>query len=227
MNFLVQPMPPSTDYMLHFPGFNEIWCDLISYEVPNVKISELCCSCQKERHGFSSGPSSILLSINFSIFSSYFWGNLVTDWNRQLFFLLPNADISTIHRGVGKLRNSCISLTRYENDMYLVLRALCWWLRGLRDSFSLLSSIDGNAKDPSKGKSHRTRILFTFLLVFDSLMYFIFRLPGQLQNEKFWNQFSCWLGGHLNFLEISSGSNKLGNPLCKVFVFVIPSVALA
>ena len=48
MNFLVQPMPPSTDYLLHFPGFNEIWCDLTSYEVPNVKISELCCSCQKE-----------------------------------------------------------------------------------------------------------------------------------------------------------------------------------
>ena len=72
MNFLVQPMPPSTDYMLHFPGFNEIWCDLTSYEVPNVMISELCCSCQKERHGFSSGPSSILLSINFSIFSCVF-----------------------------------------------------------------------------------------------------------------------------------------------------------
>ena len=129
MNFLVQPMPPSTDYMLHFLGFNETWCNLTSYKVPNVMISELCCSCQKERHGFSSGPPSILLSINFSIFSSYFWGDLVTDWNRQLIFLFPNADISTIHRGVGKLRNSCISLTRYENDMYLVLRALCWWLR--------------------------------------------------------------------------------------------------
>ena len=68
MNFLVQPMPPSTDYMLPFPGFNETWCDLTSYKVPNVMISELCCSCQKERHGFSSGPPSILLSINFSYF---------------------------------------------------------------------------------------------------------------------------------------------------------------
>jgi len=58
MNFLVQPMPPSTDYMLHFPGFKEIWCDMTSYEVPNAIISELCCSCQKERHGFSSGPPS-------------------------------------------------------------------------------------------------------------------------------------------------------------------------
>ena len=44
MNFLVQPMPPSTDYMLHFPGFKEIWCDMTSYEVPNVIISELCLS---------------------------------------------------------------------------------------------------------------------------------------------------------------------------------------
>ena len=177
-------------------------------------ISELCCCCQKDIHWFLSGPSSNLLSINFSIFSSYFWGNLVTDWNRQLFLLLPNADISTIHRGVGKLRNSCISLTRYENDMYLVLRSLCWWLRGLMDSFNLLSYIDGNVKDPSKGNLHCTRILFTFLLVFDSLMYFIFQLPGQLQSEKFWKRFSCWLVGHLKFLEILSGSNELGNPLC-------------
>ena len=181
-------------------------------------ISELCCSCQKERHGFSSGPPSILLSINFSIFSSYFWGNQVTDWNRQLCFIFPNADISTIHHGVGKLRNSCISLTRYENDMYLVLRSLCWWLRGLTDSFNLLSCTDGNVQDPSKGNLHCIRIIFTFLLVFDSLMYFIFQLPGQLQNEKFWKRFSCWLVGHLKFLEISSGSNELGNPLC-IFCF--------
>ena len=143
-----------------------------------------------ERHGFSTGPPSILLSINFSIFSSYFWGDLVTDWNRQLIFLFPNADISTIHRGVGKLRNSCISLMRYENDMYLMLHSLCWWLRGLTDSFNLLSYIDGNVKDPSKGNLHCTRILFTFLLVSDSLMYFIFQLPGQLQNEKFCKRFS-------------------------------------
>ena len=25
MNFLMQPMRPSMDYMLHFPGFNETW----------------------------------------------------------------------------------------------------------------------------------------------------------------------------------------------------------
>ena len=84
MNFLVQPMPPSTDYMLHFPGFKEIWCDMTSYEVPNVIISELCCSCQKERHGFSSGPPSIYYPSISLIFSSYFWGNLVTD--HTLFF---------------------------------------------------------------------------------------------------------------------------------------------
>ena len=163
MNFLVQPMPPSTDYMLHFPGFKEIWCDMTSYEVPNVIISELCCSCQKERHGFSSGPPSIYYPSISLIFSSYFWGNLVTDWNRQLLFPFPNADISTIHRGVGKLRNSCISLTRYENDMYLVLRSLCWWLRGLTDSFNLLSSIDGNAKETHpKGIYTHNRIFFTF-----------------------------------------------------------------
>ena len=36
MNFLMQSMPPSTDYMLYFPGFKETWCDMTSYEVPNV-----------------------------------------------------------------------------------------------------------------------------------------------------------------------------------------------
>jgi len=75
-------------------------------------------------------------------------------------------------------------LTRYENDMYLVLRSLCWWLRGSTDSFNLLSSIDGNVKDPSKGNLHCTRKLFTFSLVFDSLMNFILQSPGQLQNEN-------------------------------------------
>ena len=198
---------------------------MTSYKVPNVMISELCCSCQKERHGFSSGPSSILLSINFSIFSSYFWGNLVTDWNRQLFFLFSNADISTIHHGVGKLRNSCISLTWYKNDMYSVLRSLCWWLRGLMDSFNLLSSIDGNAKETHpKGIYTRTRIFFTFSLVADSLIHFILLLPGQLQKEKFWKRLSCWLVGHLKFLEfqISSGSNEVGNPLCKFSFLSLP-----
>ena len=114
----------------------------------------------------------------FLYFSSYFWGNLVTDWNRQLLFLFPSADISMIHCGVGKPRNSCILVTRYENDMYLVLRSLCWWLRGSMNSFNSLSSIYGNGKDPSKGNVHCTRQFFTFLLVFNSVINFILQYPG-------------------------------------------------
>ena len=191
---------------------------LVSFVVP-VKRRDM--DFQVDLHLFYY-PS---ISLFFDLISGATWWQTGID---SYFFLFLNADISTIHRGVGKLRNSCISLTRYENDMYLVLRSLCWWLRGLTDSFNLLSYIDGNVKDPSKGNLHCTRILFTFLLVSDSLMYFIFQLPGQLQNEKFWKRFSCWLQlvGHLKFLEFE-WLKRVGKSLCKFFIFVIPSVALA
>ena len=146
----------------------------------------------------------------------------MTDWNRQLFFLFSNADISTIHCGVGKLRNSCISLMQYENDMYSVLRSLCWWLRGLTDSFNLLSSIDGNAKETHpKGIYTRTRIFFTFSLVADSLIHLFYFYQGSYR-KKILEEISCWLVGHLKFLEISSGSNKVENPLCKFLFLSLP-----
>ena len=184
---------------------------MTSYEVPNVIISELCCSCQKERHGFSSGPPSIYYPSISLIFSSYFWGNLVTDWNRQLLFLFPNADISTIHRGVGKLRNSCISLTRYENDMYLVLRALCWWLRVQRTRSTYYLLLMAMVKTHPKGiyTVPDNSLHFRWYLI---VWLIYFTITRAVTERKFWKRCSCWLFG-LKFLEIPGGSNEFRNPL--------------
>ena len=124
--FPIQATTPSTNYSVPFHCFTETWCDMNNYKVPNVVISELCCWCQKGRHEQMCRLQSIYLPINLSIPSFKFWVRLVTNWNRQLLFLYPIADISTTHHRVGKLRNSCNSLTWYENGMYLVLRSLCW-----------------------------------------------------------------------------------------------------